>query len=75
MKARAKRATAKKKAALETDADGKTKRGRLRVRATDVGYYEHIRRRIGDVFVIVGAIVTLLAGVLNSWIEPPGSKM
>ena len=33
------------------------RRGRLRVRATMVGYYEHIRRREGDVFVIEGTIL------------------
>jgi len=36
---------------------GKTQRGRLRVRATDVGYYDHVRRRIGDVFTLQGVIL------------------
>ena len=36
---------------------------RIKVRATSTGYYEHARRRIGDVFMIDGAAFS------DSWME------
>lgn len=55
---------------------GEVRRGKLRVRATEVGYYNHIRRRVGDVFDLVGVI--LEDGTLDSfsprWMEAVSPK-
>lgn len=59
----------RKPPAREAAAKAPVKTRKIRVTATRLGYYEHKRRRIGDVFVYAAPIDSDGDAVLASWME------